>query len=50
VDDDRIRLSPSPDVDVIPRRPHFPRDLDQPAEPNDRAAKFYAQLSKQARN
>jgi hypothetical protein len=32
VDDDRIGLSPSPDADVIPRRPHFPRDLDQPAE------------------
>ncbi|MGA7999246.1 MAG: hypothetical protein WCA28_30650 [Bradyrhizobium sp.] len=49
VDDDRIGLSPSADADVIPRRPHFPRDLDQPAEPNDRVAKFYAQLSKQAR-
>ena len=49
VDDDRIGLSPSADADVLPRRPHFPRDLDQPAEPNDRVAKFYAQLSKQAR-
>jgi hypothetical protein len=49
VDDDRIGLSPSADADVIPRRPHFPRDLDQPAEPNDRVAKFYAQISKQAR-
>ena len=49
VDDDLIGLSPSADADVIPRRPHFPRDLDQPAEPNDRVAKFYAQLSKQAR-
>ncbi len=38
-----------PDADLIPRRPHFPRDLDQPGEPKDRAAKFYAQLSKQAR-
>ena len=49
VDDDRIGLSPSPDADVIPRRPHFPRDLDQPAEPGDRVAEFYAQLSKQVR-
>lgn len=50
VDDDRIRLSPSPDADVVPRRPHFPRDLDQPAEPSDRVAEFYAQLSKQVRS
>jgi hypothetical protein len=50
VDDDRIRLSPGLDPDVVPRRPHFPRDLDEPAEPNDRVAEFYAQLSKQARN
>ena len=50
VDDDRIGLSPRPDADVVPRRPHFPRDLDQPAEPNDRVAEFYAQLSKQVRS
>ncbi|MGZ3352075.1 MAG: hypothetical protein ACXU89_24390 [Xanthobacteraceae bacterium] len=49
-DDDRIGLSPDLDADVVPRRPHFPRDLDEPAEPNDRVAQFYAQLSKQARN
>jgi hypothetical protein len=47
VDDDGG--SARPDADIIPRRPHFPRDLDQPGEPNDRAARFYAQLSKQAR-
>jgi hypothetical protein len=50
VDDDRIGLLPRPDADVVPRRPHFPRDLDQPAEPNDRVAEFYAQLSKQLRS
>ena len=50
VDDDRIGLSPHLDADVVPRRPHFPRDLDQPAEPSDRVVEFYAQLSKQARN
>ena len=50
VDDDRIGLSAHPDADVVPRRPHFPRDLDQPAEPSDRVVEFYAQLSKQARN
>jgi hypothetical protein len=50
VDDDRIGLSPRLDADVVPRRPHFPRDLDQGAEPNDRVARFYAELSKQARN
>jgi hypothetical protein len=44
-----VRLSALPDADVVPRRPHFPRDLDQPAEPDDRVAEFYAQLSKQAR-
>jgi hypothetical protein len=49
VDRDAIGLAPHPDADVVPRRPHFPRDLDQPAEPNDRVAEFYAQLSKQAR-
>ena len=47
VDDDGRPVRP--DADIVPRRPHFPRDLDQPGEPNDRAAKFYAQLSKQAR-
>jgi hypothetical protein len=50
VDADSIRPSARPDADVVPRRPHFPRDLDQPAEPNDRVAEFYAQLSKQARS
>lgn len=49
VDRDVISLSPHLDADVVPRRPHFPRDLDQPAEPNDRVAEFYAQISKQAR-
>ena len=47
VDDDGRPVRP--DADIVPRRPHFPRDLDQPGEPHDRAAKFYAQLSKQAR-
>jgi hypothetical protein len=50
VDDDLIGLSPRPDADVVPRRPHFPRDLDQPADPNDRVAEFYAQLSKKVRS
>ena len=50
VDDDLIGLSPRPDADVVPRRPHFPRDLDQAAEPNDRVAEFYAQLSKKVRS
>jgi hypothetical protein len=50
VNGDRIRRLPRPDADVVPRRPHFPRDLDQPGEPNDRVAEFYAQISKQARN
>ena len=49
VDRDDIGLAPYPDADVLPRRPHFPRDLDQPAEANDRVAQFYAQISKQAR-
>ena len=47
VDDDGRPVRP--DADIVPCRPYFPRDLDQPGEPNDRAAKFYAQLSKQAR-
>lgn len=47
---DRIRRLPRPGADVVPRRPHFPRDLDQPDEPNDRVSEFYAQLSRQARN
>jgi hypothetical protein len=50
VDDDSLRPLARVEADVVPRRPHFPRDLDQPAEPNDRVAEFYAQLSKQARN
>lgn len=50
VERDRIGLSARPNADVVPRRPRFPRDLDQSGEPNDRVAEFYAQLSKQARN
>jgi hypothetical protein len=50
VDEDSIGLSPRPDADVVPRRPHFPRDLDQLGEPNDRVADFYAQLSKKVRS
>jgi hypothetical protein len=46
---DNIRLPAHPDDDVVPRRP-FPRDLDQVAEPNDRVADFYAQISKRARS
>jgi hypothetical protein len=46
---DNIRLPVHPDDDVVPRRP-FPRDLDQAAEPNDRVADFYAQISKRARS
>ena len=49
MDNDNIRLPAHPDDDVVPRRP-FPRDLDQAAEPNDRVADFYAQISKQARS
>ena len=49
-DRDSIGLSARPDADVVPRRPRFPRDLDQAAEPNDRVAEFFAQLSKQARS
>jgi hypothetical protein len=49
VDRDSIRLPAHPDTDIVPRRTHFPRDLDQPDEPNDRVAEFYAQISKQAR-
>jgi len=49
VDQDNFRLSVGPDADVVPRRP-LPRDLDQAAEPNDRVAEFYAQISKQARS
>jgi hypothetical protein len=49
MDQDNFRLSAGPDADVVPRRP-LPRDLDQAAEPNDRVAEFYAQLSKQARS
>jgi hypothetical protein len=49
VDRDSIRLPAHPDTDIVPRRPHFPRDLDQPDEPDDRVAEFYAQISKQAR-
>jgi len=45
MDNDNIRLPAHPDDDVVPRRP-FPRDLDQAAEPNDRVADFYAQISK----
>jgi hypothetical protein len=48
IDRDDLGLPIHPAPDVVPRR-HFPRDLDQPAEPNDRVADFYAQLSKQAR-
>lgn len=47
-ENDDIRLSAPPDDDVVPRRP-FPRDLDEAAQPNDRVAEFYAQISKQAR-
>ncbi len=49
MDNDNIRLPAHPDDDVVPRRP-FPRDLDQVAEPNDRVADFYAQISKRARS
>jgi hypothetical protein len=49
VDQDNFRLSVGPDADVVPRRA-LPRDLDQAAEPNDRVAEFYAQISKQARS
>jgi hypothetical protein len=49
MDNDNIRLPAHPDDDVVPRRP-FPRDLDQAAEPNDRVADFYAQISKRARS
>jgi hypothetical protein len=48
-DHDGIGLPARPDADVVPRRRHFPRDLDQTAEPDDRVAEFFAQLSKQAR-
>ena len=49
MDNDNIRLPAHSDDDVVPRRP-FPRDLDQAAEPNDRVADFYAQISKRARS
>ncbi len=49
IDRDGVGSSAHPDAGVIPRRPHFPRDLDQAAEPDDRVAAFYAQISKQAR-
>ncbi len=48
-DDDWSSLAARLDAEFVPRRP-FPRDLDEPAEPNDRATEFYAQLSKQARS
>ena len=48
-DNDNIRLPARPDAEVVPRRP-LPRDLDQAAEPDDRVAEFYAQISKQARS
>jgi len=49
MDNDNIRLPARPDAEVVPRRP-MPRDLDQTAEPDDRVAEFYAQISKQARS
>ena len=49
MDNDNIRLPARPDAEVVPRR-RLPRDLDQAAEPDDRVAEFYAQISKQARS
>jgi hypothetical protein len=49
VDQDVVRLPARRNAEILPRRPHLPRDLDQPAEHNDRVADFYGQISKQAR-
>jgi hypothetical protein len=46
-DDDRIQPSANPEADVLPRRPGFARDLDRGRNHNnDRAAEFFAQLSR----
>lgn len=47
-DDDRMTLSPEPVVNIFARRGAFPRDLDEPAEPEDRVTEFYRKLSERS--
>ncbi len=46
--DGRIAISARRNADVVPRRAGRPRDLDQTSDRSDRAAEFFAQLSKRS--
>jgi hypothetical protein len=47
-EDDRIPLSAHPSADVLPRRPGFARDLDQPGDRGERIAEFFAEISRRS--